>query len=189
MRVLFLLPLLVACAHAGANRSVTDLRTQYEVAMTTPVVDAPLPPEYSGSVPPCLASAAAPVSGTACMEDEVSTDEAAAFQAEATRLANHTDENCRRLGDAIQNHLSGIRMYDRAIVRRAGGYRFYGVGHSYQSNGEWMIRIARRLDELNERTSDAKARTLRHEVSHTLGAKERRVGDEWSAADYAERCG
>lgn len=80
-------------------------------------------------------------------------------------------------------------MYDRAIVRRAGPYRFYGVGHSYQSNGERMIRIARRLDELNERTIDAKTRTLRHEISHTLGAKERRVGGQWAAADYAERCG
>ncbi len=189
MRVLyFLLPLLGACAHAGAARSVTDLRTQYEVAVTTRDIDAPLPPEYSGTVPPCVASSPEPVSGSACMEDEVSTDEAAAFQAEATRLASHSDENCRRLSDAIQNHLSGVRMYDRAIVHRAGPYKFYGVGHSYQSNGEWMIRIARRLDELNERTIEAKARTLRHEISHTLGATERRVGEEWSAADYAESC-
>jgi len=80
-------------------------------------------------------------------------------------------------------------MYDKAIVHRSGPYKFYGVGHSYQSNGEWMIRIARRLDELNERTIEAKARTLRHEISHTLGARERPVGAEWSAADYAERCG
>jgi hypothetical protein len=80
-------------------------------------------------------------------------------------------------------------MYDRAIVRRAGPYKYYGVGHSYQSNGEWMIRIARRLDDLNERTMDAITRTLRHEVSHTLGAKEVGAGDEWSARDYAERCG
>ncbi|HYN79893.1 MAG TPA: hypothetical protein VES88_00210 [Gemmatimonadaceae bacterium] len=189
MKVLLVLPLLVACAHAGAARSVSDLSTQYEVAMTTPAVDAPLPPEYSGTVPPCVASSAAPVAGSACMEAEVSPDEAAAFHAEAMRLAGHAEETCRKLGDAIQNHLSGVRMYDRAIVRRSGPYRFYGVGHSYQSNGEWMIRLARRLDELNERTIDAKARTLRHEISHTLGAKEQRRGEEWSAADYAERCG
>lgn len=188
MRVLLVLPLLVACAHAGAPRPVSDLSTQYEVAITTPDVNAPLPPEYSGTFPPCVASSAAPVSGGACIEDDVSPDEAAAFSAEATRLAGNAEENCRKLGDAIQNHLSGVRMYDKAIVRRSGPYRFYGVGHSYQSNGEWMIRIARRLDELNERTIDAKARTLRHEISHTLGAKERRVGEEWSAADYAERC-
>lgn len=189
MRVLLLLPLLVACAHAGATRPVSDLSTQYEVAMTTPDVDAPLPPEYSGTVPPCVASTAAPVSGSACIEANVSPDESAAFNAEATRLAGQGEENCRKLGSAIQNHLSEVRMYDRAIVLRSGPYRFYGVGHSYQSNGEWTIRIARRLDELNERTMEAKARTLRHEISHTLGARERRVGDDWSAADYAERCG
>ncbi|MDP9179044.1 MAG: hypothetical protein M3O61_15310 [Gemmatimonadota bacterium] len=188
MKVLLVLPLLAACAHAGAGRPVSDLSTQYEVAMITPDVDAPLPPEYSGTVPPCVASTAAPVSGSACVEAEVSPDESAAFHSEATRLAGHGEENCRKLGDAIQNNLSAVRMYDRAIVRRSGPYRFYGVGHSYQRSGEWMIRIARRLDELNERTIDAKARTLRHEVSHTLGAKERRVGEEWAAADYAERC-
>jgi hypothetical protein len=167
---------------------VTDLRTQYEVATTSPAIDAPLPPEYSGTIPPCVENSPQPVAGSACMEDDVSVDEAAAFHAEATRLANSPNENCRQLGDAIQNHLFGVRMYDKAIVRRSGPYKFYGVGHSYQSNGEWMIRIARRLDDLNERTIEAKARTLRHEVSHTLGAKERREGDEWSAADYAERC-
>lgn len=188
MRVLLVLPLIVACAHGGAARSVTDLRTQYEVTMTVPDVDAPLPPEYSGSVPPCVAKSDAPLTGNPCMEDDVSTDESAAFQTEATRLGNHADENCRRLGDAIQDHLSGVRMYDRAIVRRSGPYKFYGVGHSYQNNGEWTIRIARRLDDLNARTIDSITRTLRHEISHTLGARERGVGEEWSAADYAERC-
>lgn len=188
MRVLFLLPLFAACAHARAGRPVTDLRTQYEVAVTTRDLDAPLPPEYSGTTPPCAASSDAAVAGSACTLDDVSSDEAAAFRSEAARLENHSDQNCRRLGEAIQRHVGGVRMYDRAIVRRDGPYTFYGVGHSYQSNGEWMIRIARRLDELNERSLDAKARTLRHEMSHTLGAKERRVGDEWSAADYAERC-
>jgi hypothetical protein len=188
MRVLLVLPLLIACAHAGAGRRVTDLRTQYEVAMTTPDFDAPLPPEYSGTVPPCAPSIDETVARSACTVADVSSDEAAAFEAEATRLANHQDENCRRLGEAIQSHLGGVRMYDRAIVHRSGPYKFYGVGHSYQSNGEWMIRIARRLDELNERTIEAKARTLRHEVSHTLGAKESSIGDKWSARDYAERC-
>ena len=188
MRVLFLFPMIVACTHAGSTRPVTDLRTQYEVAMTTRDESAPSPPDYSGSIPPCVASSPERVSGSACMEDEVSTDEAAAFAAEATRLASHTDANCRRLGDAVHGHLGGVRMYDKAIVRRAGPYKFYGVGHSYQKNGEWMIRIARRLDDLNERSIDAKARTLRHEMSHTLGAKESSVGDAWSARDYAERC-
>lgn len=188
MRVLLVLPLIVACAHARPTGSVTDLRTQYEVAVTVPDVVGPLPPEYSGSMPPCVAKSDALFAGNACMEDDVSTDEAAAFQTEASRLASHTEENCRRLADAIQNHLSGVRMYDRAIVRRSGPYKFYGVGHSYQSNGEWMIRIARRLDDLNGRTIEAITRTLRHEVSHTLGAREFGAGDGWSAPDYAERC-
>lgn len=188
MRVLLVLPLIVACAHAGVPAPVTDLRAQYEVAMTVAAVDAPLPAEYSGSMPPCVVKSDAPLTSNACMEDDVSTDEATAFQAEATRLASHGEENCRRLAEAIQNHLSGVRMYDRAIVRRSGPYKFYGVGHSYQSNGEWMIRIARRLDDLNGRTIDAITRTLRHEVSHTLGAKEVSAGDAWSARDYAERC-
>ena len=179
----------LGCAHAGTLRPVTDLNTQYEVTTTTPDINPPLPPEYSGTVPPCAASGAAPVPANACLEADVSPDESAAFHAEATRLAGHAEENCRKLGEAIQNHIAAVRMYDRAIVRRSGPYRFYGVGHSYQRNGEWMIRIARRLDELNERTIEAKARTLRHEISHTLGAKERRVGEDWSAADYAERCG
>jgi hypothetical protein len=188
MRVLLVLPLIIACAHAGSARFVTDLRTQYEVAVTVPDIEVPLPPEYSGSMPPCVARSDSPLTGNACMEDDVSTDEAAAFQTEATRLATHTEENCRRLADAIQNHISGVRMYDRAIVRRSGPYKFYGVGHSYQSNGEWMIRIARRLDDLNGRTIEAITRTLRHEISHTLGARERGTGVEWSAPDYAERC-
>jgi hypothetical protein len=164
------------------------LRTQYEVAITVPDVNAPLPPEYAGSMPPCVVRSDAPFTASACMEDDVSSDEAMAFQTEATRLASHAEENCRRLGDAIQNHLSGVRMYDHAIVRRSGPYKFYGVGHSYQNNGEWMIRIARRLDDLNGRTIEAITRTLRHEVSHTLGAREVSVGDAWSARDYAERC-
>ena len=189
MRVLLVLPLIVACAHAGVPAPVTDLRTQYEVAMTIPDVDAPLPPEYSGSMPPCVVKSDAPFTANACIEDDVSTDESIAFQTEATRLASHAEENCRRRGDAIQNHLAGVRMYDRAIVRRSGPYKFYGVGHSYQNNGEWMIRIARRLDDLNGRTIEAITRTLRHEVSHTLGAREVSAGDAWSARDYAERCG
>ena len=173
----------------GATPPLTDLRTQYEVAMTIRDVDAPLPPEYSASLPPCDVKAEAPFTGNGCTEDDVSADEATAFQTEAARLASHTEENCRRLGDAIQNHLADVRMYDRAIVRRSGPYKFYGVGHSFQSNGEWMIRIARRLDDLNGRTIEAITRTLRHEVSHTLGAREMSAGDTWSARDYAERCG
>lgn len=188
IRVLFLLPFFVACAHAGTAKPAGELRAEYEVAMTTSGVDAPLPPEYSGSVPPCASSGDVAMPGNSCTEDEVSRDEAAAFKGEAVRLASSSEENCRRLGDAIQNHLSGVRMYDRAIVRRAGPYKFYGVGHSYQRKGEWMIRIARRLDELNERTIDAMTRTLRHEMSHTLGARDLTAGDSWSARDYAERC-
>jgi len=79
-------------------------------------------------------------------------------------------------------------MYERALIRYVGSYKFYGVGHSYQSDGKWMIRIARRLDELNSRSLVDELRTLRHETSHTLGAGEWRIGEEWSAYDYAERC-
>lgn len=85
--------------------------------------------------------------------------------------------------------MSDVRMYDQAIIRYEGPYKYYGVGHSYQVDGAWMIRVSRRLDELNDRRIKDKVRTLRHEMSHTLGAREERVGGQWSAADYAERCG
>jgi hypothetical protein len=118
----------------------------------------------------------------------VSPVEAAAFKAEGLRLQSHSEPNCRELAGAIAAHLDDVRMYERAIVRFAGPYKFYGVGHSYESDGKWVIRIARRLDALNPRTLSDELRTLRHESSHTLGASEWRIGGEWSAYDYAERC-
>lgn len=78
-------------------------------------------------------------------------------------------------------------MYPRALVRRSGGETLYGVGHAYELEDEWLIRIARRIDDLNERTLDEKKRTLRHEMSHTIGATET-IGFGWTAEDYASRC-
>jgi hypothetical protein len=64
----------------------------------------------------------------------------------------------------------------------------YGVGHTYELGDAWMVRVARRIDDLNDRTLDEKKRTLRHEMSHTLGAPEY-PGGVWTAEDYARNCG
>ncbi len=171
--LLLILPLFTACAHIRTSRAV-DTQPQYE--LTTAAPDADVPVVRSDEVVATLP-----------LED-VTAEEAAAFKAEAVRLVDHPDPNCRRLGDAMQAHLAGLRMYENALVRYVGPYKFYGVGHSYQSDGDWKIRIARRLNDLNPRTLDEETGTLRHEMSHTLGARERRVGEEWSARDYADRC-
>jgi hypothetical protein len=63
----------------------------------------------------------------------------------------------------------------------------YGVGHAYELDDNWMVRIARSIDDLNERTLAEKTRTLRHEMSHTIGATESSASG-WSAEDYASRC-
>ena len=78
-------------------------------------------------------------------------------------------------------------MYPKALVRMTRGEMLYGVGHAYQVNDEWLVRIARNIDELNERTLAEKTRTLRHEMSHTIGATESSAFG-WSAEDYASRC-
>lgn len=78
-------------------------------------------------------------------------------------------------------------MYSKALVRRSGGATMYGVGHAYELGDTWLIRIARRINDLNERTLDEKKRTLRHEMSHTIGATET-TGFGWTADDYATRC-
>ncbi len=79
-------------------------------------------------------------------------------------------------------------MYPKALVRESGNGRLYGVGHTYELGDAWMVRVARRIDDLNDRTMEEKKRTLRHEMSHTLGAPEM-PGEGWTAEDYAIRCG
>ena len=123
-----------------------------------------------------------------CAIAEPSAEEDSAFRAEAARLADHPDARCRRLGQAIRENEPGVRMYRKALVREAGGLRLYGVGHAYVLDYVWQIRVARKLDDLNERSLDEMKRTLRHEMSHTIGATEV-SGLSWSAEEYATRCG
>lgn len=174
MRLIPLTFLLIGCAHIQSAVG-TDAPFKYEFASPEMDVDAPAPVSED-------------MIATLPLED-VSADEYAAFQAEAGRLSLHFERHCRLLADAMREHLADVRMYENAIVRYYGPYKFYGVGHAYQQqDGRWMIRIARRFDGLNRRTLDDEMKTLRHEMSHTLGATEQRIGDEWSARDYAYRC-
>jgi hypothetical protein len=115
-------------------------------------------------------------------------EEDSAFRAEGDRLILHRDARCRRLGAAINSNQSQVRMYRKALVRKSGEDRLYGVGHAYELGYIWHVRVARRIDDLNERTLREKERTLRHEMSHTIGATEN-AGSGWSAEDYATRCG
>ena len=174
-RFLAVVFLLTACAHVHTPMpGVAPYK--YEFA-TGPETDVDAPAPVSEDV-----IAALPLK-------DVSADEYAAFQAEAGRLSFHFESHCRRLADAMREHLADVRMYEKAIIRYYGPYKFYGVGHTYQQeDGRWMIRIARRFDSLNRRTLDDEVKTFRHETSHTLGATEERVGNEWSARDYAYRC-
>ena len=174
MRLIPLTFLLIGCAHIQSAVG-TDAPFKYEFASPEMDVDAPAPVSED-------------MIATLPLED-VSADEYAAFQAEAGRLSLHFERHCRLLADAMRERLADVRMYENAIVRYYGPYKFYGVGHAYQQqDGRWMIRIARRFDGLNRRTLDDEMKTLRHEMSHTLGATEQRIGDEWSARDYAYRC-
>jgi len=116
------------------------------------------------------------------------TEEDSAFRAEGERLILHRDARCRRLGAAINSNLSQVQMYRKALVKESAGERLYGVGHAYEVGYIWQVRVARRIDDLNERTIDQKKRTLRHEMSHTIGAPET-GGGGWTAEDFATRCG
>jgi hypothetical protein len=115
-------------------------------------------------------------------------EEDSAFRAEGERLASHPDARCRKLGEAISVYEPEVRMYRTALVRWTGTERLYGVGHAYEVNDAWNVRVARRIDDINERTLDEKKRTLRHEMSHTIGATET-PGANWTAEDYASNCG
>lgn len=117
-----------------------------------------------------------------------SAEEDSAFQVEGARLREHPDQRCRDLGGAISENRDRIRMYSKALVKQSGNGRLYGVGHTYELGDAWMVRVARRIDDLNERTIEEKKRTLRHEMSHTLGASETPDGS-WTAEDYATQCG
>jgi hypothetical protein len=117
-----------------------------------------------------------------------SAEEDSAFQVEGARLRVHSEARCRDLGAAIEENKDRVRMYPKALVVESNRGRLYGVGHTYELGDAWMVRVARRIDDLNERTLDEKKRTLRHEMSHTLGAPETPSGG-WTAEDYAVRCG
>ncbi len=115
-------------------------------------------------------------------------EEDSAFQVEGSRLRAHRDARCRELGEAVAANRDRVRMYSKALVKESGNGRLYGVGHTYELGDAWMVRVARRIDDLNERTLEEKKRTLRHEMSHTLGAPEY-PGGGWTAEDYAVQCG
>lgn len=132
----------------------------------------------------CDAAPASPV----CEIGLPTVEEDSAFRAEGDRLASHPDARCRKLGVAIAANEPEVRMYRVALVRSRGGEQLYGVGHAYEVNDVWSVRIARRIDALNDRTLDEKKRTLRHETSHTIGATETK-GSGWTAEDYATNCG
>lgn len=117
-----------------------------------------------------------------------SAEEDSAFAVEGARLRVHGEARCRDLGSAIEENKDRVRMYPKALVLESGRGKLYGVGHTYELGDAWMVRVARRIDDLNERTLEEKKRTLRHEMSHTLGAPETPTGG-WTAEDYAVRCG
>ncbi len=126
-------------------------------------------------------------SDAVCQVALPTAEEDSAFHAEGMRLIGHGDPRCRNLGEAILQHVSSVRMYRKALIRYSGPLRLYGVGHTYEIDDTWLVRVARRLDDLNVRTLDEKKRTLRHEMSHTIGVTETR-GNGWSAEDYADAC-
>ena len=140
--------------------------------------------DNAGAVLGCADSPDSPI----CSVAFPSAEEDSAFRAEAIRLASHSDVRCQRLGNAISVNEPSVRMYRKALVKWAGPTRLYGVGHTYEVGDEWLVRVARRLDDLNERTLGEKLRTLRHEMSHTIGATEV-SGPGWSAEEYATSCG
>ena len=141
-------------------------------------------PDNAAAVLGCADAPDSPI----CSVAFPSVEEDSAFRAEAVRLATHSDVRCQRLGEAISVNEPSVRMYRKALVKWAGPLRLYGVGHTYEVGDEWLVRVARRLDDLNERTLGEKLRTLRHEMSHTIGATET-SGPGWSAEDYATNCG
>lgn len=140
-------------------------------------------PAASAAILGCAASPSSPI----CRTADPTAEEDSAFRTEGVRLTYHADARCRKLGAAIIANENSVQMYPRALVRWSRGELLYGVGHAYQLDNAWLVRIARNIDELNERTIAEKTRTLRHEMSHTIGATESSAFG-WSAEDYASRC-
>lgn len=126
-------------------------------------------------------------SSPVCETAAPSAEEFEAFNAEAGRLQGHARSECRLLGDAVRAILPRVRMYRKALIKRIGAHRYYGVGHAYEIDDVWLVRVARRLDDLNGRTLAELNRTLRHEASHTIGATEEQ-GPGWTAEQYAANC-
>ena len=141
-------------------------------------------PDDAAAILGCAASSSSPI----CAVAVPTAEEDSAFRAEGSKLAGHSDARCRKLGEAISANEAAVRMYRKALVRWSGPLRMYGVGHTYEIDDVWRVRVARRLDDLNERTLAEKLRTLRHEMSHTIGATET-PGSDWTAEAYASNCG
>lgn len=191
MRLSFVTGMLLFSAACAPHRGpvVFDLRRATEPEATSIEMPRENGIEYS---PVSTASAAilgcdAAPSSPACNVAAPSSEEDSAFQAEGVRLTFHADARCRKLGAAIMANESSVMMYRKAVVRWSRGQTMYGVGHAYELGDTWMVRIARSIDDLNQRTLEEKTRTLRHEMSHTIGATESSALG-WSAEDYASRC-
>lgn len=192
MRGLFFFTGLVVLTGACAPQRVPvvfDLRRASEPEAKPSETKAATDLEYapvstaSAAILGCDATPSSPV----CNIATPTAEEDSAFRAEGVRLTFHADARCRKLGAAIIANESGVMMYRKAVVRWSRGQTMYGVGHAYELDDSWMVRIARSIDDLNERTLEEKTRTLRHEMSHTIGATESSaIG--WSAEDYASRC-
>ena len=180
---------IAACAPHRTNVSF-DMRP---ASIPAPSLDAKISPasesyaNVGGKSAAILGCDLAPESPI-CAVAMPTADEDSAFIAEGNRLLSSSDSRCRKLGEAIIVHEPEVRMYRKALVRNALGESLYGVGHAYEIDDVWLVRIARRIDDLNERTIQEKTRTLRHEMSHTIGATET-PGFGWTAEDYATRCG
>ncbi len=192
MRFSFLAGLAILTAACAPQRVpvVFDLRRaseseipSSEAATATELKYSPVS-TASAAILGCDATPSSPV----CNVATPTAEEDSAFRAEGVRLTFHADARCRRLGAAIIANESGVMMYRKAVVRLSRGEAMYGVGHAYELDNAWMVRIARSIDDLNERTLAEKTRTLRHEMSHTIGATESSALG-WSAEDYASRCG
>lgn len=183
-----ILILISACAPYRAP-VVFDLRRASEPSTAPARPSATTDLEYtpvshaSAVILGCDAATSSPV----CSVAEPTAEEDSAFRAEGVRLTFHRDARCRKLGSAIIARAPNVMMYSKAVVRWSRGTTMYGVGHAYELDDSWMVRIARNLDDLNERTLEEKKRTLRHEMSHTIGATEN-SGLAWSAEDYASHC-
>lgn len=171
-----------------ATAACTAIPPQTAVAPATPAsiseVYVPVPVDAAVRLG-CIDGVAirSPVCETAPPSDE----EYSAFRTEAARLASHPSSSCRLLGHAVASSLPQVRMYRKALIKSMGSHRYYGVGHSYVLDDVWHVRVARNLDDLNNRTLAEMQRTLRHEVSHTIGAAED-PGAGWTADNYARNC-